>query len=59
MARANLFNCTTDHCATAPYLCQVFNHRKWKSSGIGYIVSFDWLVWNLHEVLCPDSKETN
>ena len=59
MARRNLYNCKVEYCATAPYLCQMYNHRKWKSSGLGYWLSFDWLVWNLHEVFCPDSKVEN
>ena len=56
MAKKNLYNCTKEHCATAPYICQIYNHRKWKPSALGYWLSFDFVLWKLHDWMCPDLK---
>ncbi len=56
MNRKNLYGCTKEYCATAPYICQIYYHRKWKTSALGYWLSFDFLLWKLHDWLCPDLR---
>jgi len=56
MSKKNLYKCTEEHCATSPYICQIYNHRKWKTSSLGYWLSFDFVFWKLHDWMCPDLK---
>ena len=58
MARLNLFNCTKESCATAPYLCQMYAHSsKWYH--FWWWRGVDNLFWKLHEAYCPDMKLEN